>query len=163
MQQGSHFLGTRYQSHKSCETFQAWKKHVHTKQAWYYSWELKKCSLSFALVFWYCGCNFVASIHALQILVTSFRVGCLQYNVTDVNGRATRPVEKVMMMGPQQCSLGNKVVIGYITSLKMKTSDDNIFRYHGPHLFGFSLYFYLQKTKPHPECCLLHSGLLTVV
>lgn len=56
-------------------------------------------------------------------------------------------------MTPKQCSLGNKVVIGYTASLKMQISDDNIFRCHGSNLFGFSLYFYLRKRPLNAVWC----------
>lgn len=84
-------------------------------------------------------------------------------SITAINCRTLRPEGKVMVVGPKQCSLGSEAVWSRIKSLKMKASDDSKFRSQGSHLFGFSLYFYLQEKKYHPECCLLHSQDLTAV
>lgn len=85
-------------------------------------------------------------------------------SVTAINWRTAKPLEKVVVMRPKQCSLGNEVVAGRTTSLTTKAADDSMFRSHGAHLFGFSLYFYLRgKKKRSPKCCLLRSRLLTAI
>lgn len=85
-------------------------------------------------------------------------------SVMAINWRTGKPLEKVVGTRPKQCSLGNEVVAGRTTSLTTKAADDSMFRSHGAHLFGFSLYFYLRgKKKRSPKCCLLHSRLLTAV
>lgn len=63
-----------------------------------------------------------------------------------------------MVVGPKQRSLGIEAVWSHIRSLKMKASDDSEFRSRGSHLFGFSLYFYLQEKKKNKASWMLSAA-----
>lgn len=75
-------------------------------------------------------------------------------SVMAINWRTVKPVEKVVVMRPKQCSLGNEVVVGRTTSLTMKAADDSMFRW-GTFMWIFTVFLFGEKKKKalNAVCC----------